>query len=129
MVNEMKFYKGLLGVLIGILALYMGKGFLVYFPFYFQSIVGPLGIIGGLGYIYMVINLIRLQRWAYVMFFTILLSSIALAIPFAIIAGSEPNVNFLEWTHVTFFWVSLIAIAVFGISALIRKIRKDKNNK
>jgi len=75
----------------------------------------------------MVLNLVKLKQWSIVIFITLILSAIFIEIPFVIILEKESIIKgFREWFFIMFFWVSLILIPVFGISALIRKIVKKK---
>lgn len=120
--KEMKFYKGLLGLLLGIFALYVGKMFWGYFIFSFGTIVSFLVIPVMLGYIYIAIGLARLKKWAYTMFFTIVM--LALLVEMLLVLTGDSISNMGESIFHLIFWVSLVAVPVFGISALIRKTRE-----
>jgi len=119
-----KISKVLLGVLLGVFALYLGKVFWIYFLFSFGTIVSALVIPVMLGYIYIGIGLIRFKKWAQCMFFTIVLIAILVEILLVLVEG--PTGNPVEGLSHCIFWVSLVAIPVFGISALIRRMR-DKS--
>ena len=125
MTSTKKILRTISGILLAALAIYLGKAFWQYFMLSFMTPFGILVSLICIGYIYIVIDLTKLKKRAVTIFITIILSAIFIEIPFVMIL-EEGNVmeGLWEWFFVMFFWVSLIVIPVFGISALIRKILK-----
>lgn len=113
-------FKTVLGTLLAGLALYLGRVFWIYFLFSFGTIASILIIPVMLGYMYIVISLARFKSWAWGMFFTIVTLAVLIEILLVLVEG--PTGNPIEGLSHCIFWVSLVAIPVFGISALIRKI-------
>ena len=113
-------FKTLLGILSAIFALYMGRMFWVYFLFSFGTPLSILVIPTMLGYIYIAINLTIFKKWAWELFLTIFLLAILVEILFVLVEG--PAGNLIEAFAHYVFWISIISIPVFGISALIRKL-------
>ena len=117
-------FKIVLGILLASLALYLGRVFWIYFLFSFGTILSILVIPAMLGYIYMAIELARFRKWAVEVFLFIISLAIFIAILFAIIIGSSKiRKDVIEWFFIMIFWTSLVVIPVFGISALIRRMR------
>lgn len=125
MVIKKNIFKTVLGILLGVLALYLGRIFWIYFLFSFGTIFSILVIPVMIGYVYMSIELIRFKKWAREMFFPIIVSAILIALLLGImIGGPKIGKDIIEWFSIMIFWVSLVVIPVFGISALIRRMRK-----
>jgi len=122
MVTVKRILEILLGIATAILALALGWVFLSYFGYTFGTIIGVLVILLSLGYIYIIIGIVMLKRWAYKMFFTIVILAIFVEILFIVVGGSQGN--FIEGLAHSIFWVSWVAIPVFGISAFVRMIAK-----
>ena len=125
--NTKRILKTISGILLAILAIYLGKAFWQYFMLSFGTALNLLIILIWLGYIYIAIFLIKFKKWALKMFLTIFLS--AIGIELILLATGESQTNILESIYHLIFYISLVAIPVFGISALIRKIISKVKNK
>ncbi len=121
--------RSLLGILLAIGALCMGWVFWVWFMLSFGTIFGVWVVPVMLGYIYIVIGLARFKGWAWGMFITIVILAISWTTIDILIGGPDIKLNFMEGLSHSIFWISLIAIPVFGISALIRKIARRLKEK
>ncbi len=132
MTNEKKIYKSIPGILLVIFVISpLGKIFDIYFT---PSLINILGLLFAISWLYIIMGLITLKKWAWKLLLAIFSTTIAMLVFFELLlrlaGGSRINLESLpEGLLYMVFWVSLVVIPVFGISALIRKIRKDKNNK
>lgn len=115
--TEKDFLKTFLGIPVAILALCMGWGFWA-----FLSNGAVIAFPFMLGYIYLVINLASFKKWAWQMFTTII--AVALFFQALDMFILKIKVNFFEWMSYFIFGASMIVMPVFGISALIRYIKK-----
>lgn len=121
--------KQILKVLVRIpliaLALYSLKAFWVYFALSFGSMSSILITPVMLGYVYIIVGLVRFKRWAQHVFLTIVVLAVFMAILFtSIIKDKEVIRDALEWFFIMVFWISLVVIPVSGISFLVRRLRK-----
>ena len=114
-----KIFKTILGILLAILAIYLGKAFIVYLALSYSGGVAFLILPFYLAYLYMAIGLLRLKKWALQMFFTIVLSALLMEIIFTVTLRLQSE--FFEGIFHTIFWISLLLLPVFGLIALIRK--------
>lgn len=117
MFTARQIFKTLLGILATTVALSIGWVFWVYFT-HGVFIVIPFM----LGYIYIAVNLARFKKWAWQIFLLIILLAIFMEVLFVFLGGEREGL--LEWFHILIVIVSSIVITVFGISALIRKLRR-----
>ncbi len=80
--------------------------------------------------IYIVINLVRFKKWAWQIFVLILLLAIGMDVFYVLIMGVTRITDvFVEFLFYFIFWLSLAILPIFGIIALIRKIKKRKISK
>lgn len=119
--------KYIFGTISALIALYLSKVFWVWFALSFGTIIGVFFTLVWLGYIYIAVNLVTLKKWAYDTFFFIIGLAILIEILLILMEGLPDNL--IEGLSHCIFWVSLVVIPVFGISALIRKILKRSNKK
>jgi len=112
-------------ILLVLLALYLGHSFLIYLVFSFETLFSAWVIPVTLGYLYLIINLARMKKIALIIFSVNFFLSFCISIYLTFSLG-ELNIFFgiSNWLPVVFFWVSLIILPVFGISALVRKLIK-----
>jgi hypothetical protein len=112
--------KNLLGIIIALLALGMGWGFwlllkegvVIVFPFM-------------LGYIYIVIGLAMLRKWAVTIFLTNITLSILICALIMVIVGLEFSIRaYLDWLLAVFTWLSMLTMTIFGILVLLRQFYK-----
>ena len=112
-----KFLKTLLGILLGIGALCLGSGFWAYFT-HGVFIVIPFM----LGYIYIAINLSMLKKWAWQVFFFIVAIATIMETLFVLLGGVKEGL--VEWFFILIVINGSVIMTVFGISALVRMIRR-----
>ena len=85
--NTKKVLKTASGILLAILAIYLGKAFVIYMALSFSGRVAFLILPFYLAYLYMAIGLLRLKKWAFQMFFTIVLSAFFMEVVYIITTG------------------------------------------
>jgi len=127
MTNEVKFYDTVTGISLAILALYLGQAFWTYFLFSFGTMFSLLIIPVMLGYLYIILGLVSFKKWALSIFSTIVILTIFVEILFIFIEKSQEEL--LEGFFHIFVWVSLVAIPVFGILALISKKKENREKR
>jgi len=113
-----------LGTLIMIGALYLGQAFWIYFVISFGTILSIFIIPIMLGYIYIAIGLAGFKKWAWGIFLIIITLAILLEILLVFIHIAFSKKALVEWFYVFIFIVAAITIPVFGITALIRRLKR-----
>ena len=84
----------------------------------------PFAIANTLGYVWLIIGLSKQRSWAWGILFIIVLATVLFMVLFLVIGGPEVHINAIEWFASLFFWMSLFIFPVFGISAIVRRIRR-----
>lgn len=79
-----------------------------------------------IGYIYMLIELTRLKKWAFQFFEVVFLLSLFIEILFILFGVND---ELLELFLIIIVFVSSIGIFVLGISTLVRKLMKKARDK
>ncbi|MCK9432047.1 MAG: hypothetical protein M0R00_03705 [Candidatus Omnitrophica bacterium] len=121
------FLKNLLGIFMGIAMLWIaGRIFFTYFIYSFGTLISFIVAPVILGYIYIAVGLARSKEWAQFIAVTIFGLSIIIEFLLIVFGLTGTRVNIVEELSHLIFWVSLVAIPVFGISALIRKKCNNK---
>lgn len=126
MFTTKQFFKTLLATLVAIgMLLIVGEVFVMYLAYSWGTIASLWVYPTILGYIFIVVNLVRLKKWAWeffsvIFFLALLLQAIGISI-------LKTKISFVESFPSCVFIASLAMIPVFVIFVLIRRLRKKKN--
>jgi hypothetical protein len=122
-------WKRILGVFIGIFALYIGKDMVRLFCFFlggaiYSSPIYFILLLFYLTYAYMIIGLIRLKKWAWYLFgSTILLASLFIVNLVRESSGININAIFLA-IPIVWPWVCITILPLIIVITVVKRIKK-----
>ncbi|MCX5710653.1 MAG: hypothetical protein NT060_01595 [Candidatus Omnitrophica bacterium] len=113
-------------VLAIVLLLGVGKAVLREGEFYLLTIFSILVFPVLVGYIFLVVGLLKGRKWAWDLLFFMLIVTAMIEFLSVLILNLWVNFDWVQGFFDWFFGLSLLIFPVFGIAALIRKLLKRK---